>query len=520
MAPKRKKDPVTPEYPSEVSPAGSVSESDTGTNQKNIITPEAQEAQKTISFDTAADPELNPSSPEFNAARYREYLSTLDLSDLVQLLQRAVARANDTAVAAAHEITTGKIIPNALAETATESLAEIMAISEWANQTTAQILIPQLRKLFDVKDTLNSFSWKTFTEALQENIARRKALEPYLEKELPKLHKNAGMEEITSEELLAYISLDGRTITEPEDGTEIPEPIQKAIMRAIAAAERASLPAASATRAEIIEYPLDKVNSNIWNWLQDTTDGQLTLGINMAKTGSKTPVPVYLSIDFSRLEEEGLHITKKLTPFDKRVYVAVSALYNAKVNPITLTQIHYAMGNIERPARSHLMKIQNSITKMMLTKVEINNIKEAAVYNYEEFPWEGALLPSEKITAVANGKITDAAILLYREPPVITFAKQRKQITTITVKVLQSPISKTDSNLLMDDYLIERLSRAKRNGQSCKILYETLYEHAQITTYKQKARAPEKIKTYLDHYKACGMIAAYKMGKDGIQIEF
>ena len=514
MAPKRK---TAPEKPI----PGSVSDSDTGANQKNNTIPDTQEAQKTISFDTAADPELNPSSPEFNAARYREYLSTLDLSELEHRLQRAVTRANDSAAAAALEINTGKIIPQAISDAAAESLAEIKAISEWANQTATQSLIPLLRRLFDAKDTLNSFSWKTFTEALQENVARRKALEPYLEKELPKLRKNAGMEEITSEELLAYISLDGRTITEPEDGTEIPEPILKAIVRAIAAAERASLPAASATRAEIIEYPLDKVNSNIWSLLQDTPpDGQLQLGLNMAKTGSKTPVPVYLSIDFSHLEEEGLHIAKKLTPFDKRVYVAVSALYNAKVNPITLTQIHYAMGNIERPARSHLMKIQNSIKKMKLTEVWINNIKEAEVYNYEQFPWDGTLLPCEKITAVANGKITDAAILLYREPPVISFAKERKQITTITVKVLQSPISKTDSNLLMDDYLIERICRAKRNGQSCKILYETLYEHAQITTYKQKARAPEKIKTYLDHYKACGMIAAYKMGKDGIQIEF
>ena len=102
----------------------------------------------------------------------------------------------------------------------------------------------------------------------------------------------------------------------------------------------------------------------------------------------------------------------------------------------------------------------------------------------------------------------------------MTFAKQRKQITTITVKVLQSPISKTDANLLIDDYLIERIGRAKRSGQSCKILYETLYEHAQITTKMQRTRAPEKIKTYLEHYKACGMIAGYKMLKDSIQLEF
>ena len=163
MAPKKK---TAPEEPI----PGSVSETDTGANQKNNITSDTQEAHKVISFDAAADPELNPSSQEFNEARYREYLSTLDLSDLEQLLNRAVTKANNSAIAAAHEINTGKIISKALSDAAAESLAEIKAISEWANQTATQSLIPLLRRLFDARDTQTSFSWATFTESLQKNI--------------------------------------------------------------------------------------------------------------------------------------------------------------------------------------------------------------------------------------------------------------------------------------------------------------------------------------------------------------
>ena len=512
MAPKRKQ-----EYPSEKYPSGSVSESDTGANQKNNITSDAQEAQKAISFDAAADPELNPSSPEFNAARYREYLSTLDLSDLEHRLQRAVTRANDAAAAAAHEITTGKIIPKALEETATESLAEIMAISEWANQTAAQILTPQLRRLFDAKDTLNSFSWKAFIESLQEGEKRLKALEPYLAKELPKIRKNPGLEDITLEDLFCYIELDGRTITESIDGEPIPAPIREALERVIAAAAPAIV---TARRADIVEYPLDKVNSNIWNLLQDTTGRQLRLKLDTAKAGSEKNINIYYSIDFDELENSGIKITKKLLPYDKRVYIAISALYNAGNSYITLTQIYYAMGNTGKPSTNQLEKINESVTKMRGANIFIDNIQESEAYNYLRFKHTGYLLPAEITTATINGQLAESAIHILREPPVMTFAKQRKQITTITVKVLQSPISKTDANLLIDDYLIERIAKAKRSGQSCKILYDTLYDHAQITTYKQKARAPEKIKTYLDHYAACGMIAAYKMGKDGIQIEF
>lgn len=510
MAPKRK---TAPEEPI----PGSVSESDTGANQKNNITPDTQEAQKVISFDAAADPELNPSSPEYNAARYLEYLNTLDPADIEQRLQRAVTRANDAAAAAAHEINTGKIIPQALSDAAAESLAEIKAISEWANQTATQRIIPLLRRLFDARDTLNSFSWKTFIESLQEGEKRLKALVPYLAKELPRIHRNAGLEEITLEDLFSYIALDGKTITEPEDGTEIPAPIREALERAIAAAAPAIV---TARRADIVEYPLDKVNSNIWNLLQDTTGRQLRLKLDTAKAGSEKNINIYYSIDFDELENSGIKITKKLLPYDKRVYIAISALYNAGNSYITLTQIYYAMGNTGKPSTNQLEKINESVTKMRGANIFIDNIQESEAYNYLRFKHTGYLLPAEITTATINGQLAESAIHILREPPVMTFAKQRKQITTITVKVLQSPISKTDANLLIDDYLIERIAKAKRSGQSCKILYDTLYDHAQITTYKQKARAPEKIKTYLDHYAACGMIAAYKMGKDGIQIEF
>ena len=157
---------------------------------------------------------------------------------------------------------------------------------------------------------------------------------------------------------------------------------------------------------------------------------------------------------------------------------------------------------------------------MTTARIFFDNVKESEAYNYTRYRYNGSLLPLEQAEAIVNGKLADAAIHIFREPPIMTFAKQRKQVTTITVKVLQSPISKTDANLMIDDYLIERISQARTGRQPKKIKYDTLYEHAQITTPKQRQRAPEKIKKYLDHYKACGLISAYKMKEDGITVEF
>lgn len=277
-----------------------------------------------------------------------------------------------------------------------------------------------------------------------------------------------------------------------------------------------SIPSTTIKRADTIEYPLDKINSKIWSLFDDTNK---KIAFAAEKRGSKKELNIYYSIDFEALGDE-ISITKKLLPFDKRVYIAISALFNAGNKIITLTQIYYAIGNTGRPSRLSLDKINNSITKMMGAKISVNNEQEASQYRYNKFVYDGALLPIERGSAIINGQLAESAIHIFREPPVISFAKQRSQITTLELKVLKSPISKTDLNLLIDDYLIERISKAKNGKGHHKILYKTIYEKAGITSKKQKERTPDKVKRYLEHYQKCGMISKYNIGKDGVSVYF
>ena len=244
-----------------------------------------------------------------------------------------------------------------------------------------------------------------------------------------------------------------------------------------------SIPSTTIKRADTIEYPLDKINSKIWSLFDDTNK---KIAFAAEKRGSKKELNIYYSIDFEALGDE-ISITKKLLPFDKRVYIAISALFNAGNKIITLTQIYYAIGNTGRPSRLSLDKINNSITKMMGAKISVNNEQEASQYRYNKFVYDGALLPIERGSAIINGQLAESAIHIFREPPVISFAKQRSQITTLELKVFKSPISKTDLNLLIDDYLIERISKAKNGKGHHKILYKTIYEKAGITSKKISA---------------------------------
>lgn len=270
-------------------------------------------------------------------------------------------------------------------------------------------------------------------------------------------------------------------------------------------------------RPGAIEYPIDKVNAVIWSLLEHNTNGQMTMPIDMAPD-NKQKINAMYSVDFDALEDDGVTVMKKLTQQDKRVYIAAGSIFNAGNKITTLTQIYYAMGYTGNPGKSDLEKIYKSVNKMAHTWITLENSQEAKVFNYPKYTYKGSILPSEFVEETINGKLTDVAIRLFREPPVIEFAKGRKQVTTLDIKILQSPVSKTDANLQIEDYLIVRISRAKNGKSPTRILYQTIYEKAGITTKKQRQRAPEKISKYLDHYKEAKWISGYTTDKRGITI--
>lgn len=138
--------------------------------------------------------------------------------------------------------------------------------------------------------------------------------------------------------------------------------------------------------------------------------------------------------------------------------------------------------------------------------------------NYQRFRYDGNLLPMERISAVVNGQTTDSAVRLFREPPLISFAKDRKQITTINRNVLESPLSKTELHLKIEDYLIEQISHMKKGKIKKRMLYETIFINADISERKQKTRAKEDITRYLDHYKQKDFIKDYQTDNEGITI--
>ena len=271
-----------------------------------------------------------------------------------------------------------------------------------------------------------------------------------------------------------------------------------------------------------INFPVDKVNSRVWSFATEQKE-PLHVALKAEKKGAKKPLDIYYAVDFSELDKDPQTavIARTLTEFDKRVYCACGAIRESGAEYTTLPEIHSAMGsNAKNYNTRDKERLLESITKMAKTWISLNNEQEAAAYNYPEYVYKGNLLYIEMVQEVVNGKVTDAVVHFLRDLPLLDFAKKRRQIDPIPIKVLQSPVSKTDANMAIEGYLLERILRAKRGGEPRRILFNTIAEHANQTEPKQRTRLPEKVLRYLEHYASCGWIAGFEKDADGVTVSF
>ena len=164
-------------------------------------------------------------------------------------------------------------------------------------------------------------------------------------------------------------------------------------------------------------------------------------------------------------------------------------------------------------------KILESVKVISRARVTIDNTEEAKLYKYDKVAFDTPLLAAEICTAYANGNIVDDAIRIIEMPKLFLFAENRAQITQLPLQVLDSPISKTDDNLLLTDYLITRIARMKNSKYITRtILLDTIHQKCNVKTSKQKQRLPEKIERILKHYKNIGWIKDFKLTNREIEI--
>lgn len=280
----------------------------------------------------------------------------------------------------------------------------------------------------------------------------------------------------------------------------------------------ANIPDVSSLKLEKIGYPVDKVNNNLWGNLPIGKPVKLKAESDKDNRKGKT-ADIITMLNFEELD--GVKISRPLTIYDKRVFIAVANLVNEGQYILTPTMIDKAMGATTKTNAADKEKILESLAALVRARVTIDNTTEAKLYGYERIKGDFPLLAASIVTAYIDGQLTEGALQVAELPKLFQFSINREQVTTIPIKLLESPISKTKANMTLEDYLIKRISQMNNPKKKVphKILLSTLYEKCDIKERKQRARlVKDKLPALLSHYVKTGYIKSYTLDSTHITI--
>ena len=259
-----------------------------------------------------------------------------------------------------------------------------------------------------------------------------------------------------------------------------------------------------------VAFPLDKVNSTLWYGFPVGEVKDLKAESDKDSRKGKQ-ASILLLLDFQALN--GVNISRELTVYDKWVWNACANLNEQGHKAFTAEQIYQAMGNEGRPNSKTKEKILDSVETLSRARVTIDNTEEHELYpNYDRLKATFPLLDTEICIAYSRGQIVEDAIRIIQSPKLFEFAEDRHQITKLPINVLESPLNKTEDNLLLSDYLLMRISKMRNSKYITRIiLLDTIYQKCCIETYKQKQRLPKKIEKILNHYKELEWIKDFQI---------
>lgn len=280
---------------------------------------------------------------------------------------------------------------------------------------------------------------------------------------------------------------------------------------------RQNAPRVVAKRTKETVYPLDKVSLTIWNDMDSDSLSEMIIGTE--KRGSQQEANILVNLNFDELETF-FPAVKRLTAYDKRVYIAVGSLYRAGNRIVSATQIYHALGFGGVPSAASLKRLNDSLTKMGMIRLFLDNTQETIVNRgYPLFKYDAQLLPFERLSAYINGKYCDSAIHVLKTPPLLEFSEERKQIISLPMKVLGVPLNHTDSELLLENYFLDAVARIKSSHRNRKVLFDTLFSACKSEGKKDRHNIRKKAEAILTHYVKVGFISGFDVTTDGYIIK-
>lgn len=272
---------------------------------------------------------------------------------------------------------------------------------------------------------------------------------------------------------------------------------------------------------------LDKLSNCVFN----AKIGGIGAIIENRRLGIETPV----KINFLK-DDNGNNVS--IDPFDKLIFSgAVSEIASGNTT-VSLSRLFHTVGGGRDLCDAPNIKnaIEQSLSKLRRTEiiVDVTALTEKfkqyaeqldAVPNSKgQIILKGALLPSETICAVVNGKVTDGAVVLLGSPVLLRIAEMKGQITRCNLNLLAVPVRATEQTLKLRYYLLEHIlkikgshdpNRSKRVRKlNTSILFDTIFSYCGLPDTKwQKQDFRKAISCILDHFASENFISGYEFVK-------
>ena len=250
---------------------------------------------------------------------------------------------------------------------------------------------------------------------------------------------------------------------------------------------------------EAISYPIDKLNSLVWNNLSNNFyDGTIEVGRYIEISHNCKDMYVLFKVDFSNLKNVQLS-DNKLTPYEKRVYFAISNLFNNYPNIpyLTLDNVGRIIYNSKKMSQMQRTKLYEAVIKLSKIKISIDN--EEAVkrgYDMHKYKYYGDLLPVD-VLDVEEKKIIGIfrkTAMAYKVSPLFDYMLAINQYITVKSEAIQIPLTINDKNIALSDYLLKNI-KMNSNNKNYSISFKKIYENTGLTEDNyRKLNKPKNLK--------------------------
>jgi len=243
---------------------------------------------------------------------------------------------------------------------------------------------------------------------------------------------------------------------------------------------------------------------------------------------SQKEILSYVRLDIENNTDIQFLDENKLTPYDNDVHNAVVTLYvNGNNEYVTPQMIYRTMtGNPTAQITKNTQKeIEESLQKLARTWIDIKpSPEEAKAYKFDrvEFTYRGSIIMWEAaVDVIINRQKCENVYHIMRTPILYTYAAIKKQIATIDIKLLNTPVYKRKTVMQLQSYLLKRILAMKNGKVSHTILYSSIYEMADFDDVKniKKRRADIRrtVREILQYWKDEKFIKGFSEKFEGQQ---